>query len=317
MNNLTPKYPLISIAMVSLLACCHVHATNNTLAPGQAPTLSQLLETRTSSTEDSASSSSIRLEALRTTALSIGTQAGLAFQYGENQKRLETISLYMSKTYPFQALMMEGNVVPPIIVEAVDVYDQQSSSQLRLADKERTILSPPRFSYAAPDWRDYFYHDFHYETTAIANVAPKTPEEEAIWKNSLAEGYKLGVEQANAVLDRDTARLARDLNGMRLYHQLLLAGKVTKPYVSVVHMGVTGNKNGTMKEGESLLQISATPEFIMNPGQWNVPLSESIQARLKVLADPIKGAELVTESGSSKEYLELPNFGSKKKDNTR
>lgn len=216
------------------------------------------------------------------------------------------MSLFMDKTFPFQAMMMEGNVVPPVITEVVEVFDQQSLSQLRLADRERTILSPPRFSYAAPNWRDYFSHDFAYEASAISNVVAKTSEEQALWKSALTEGYQLGIEQAAKIFDNDTARMARDLNGMRLYHQLLSAGKVTKPFVSVVHMGVTGDKNSTMKEGESFLQISATPEFVMNPNQWNVALPSSIQERLKVLADPVQGAKLVEKLGVSKESRAFP-----------
>lgn len=275
-------------------------------AAAPAPTLDELLRSATASSEIASSINPMRREALRTTALSIGTQAGLAYGYNANQQRLETISLQMDKTYPFQALMMEGNVVPPVISEVREVYDQQSSSQLRLTDKERTILAPPRFAYAAPSWRDYYAHEFSYDAAAVANVTPKTPDEQALWKASMAEGYQLGRDQSNKVLDNDSARLARDLNGMRLYHQLLNAGKVTKPYVSVVHLGVTGDKNSVMKEGESLLQISATPEFVMNPNLWEVALPSSIRERLKVLADPEQGAKLVGRMGLSQESRSLP-----------
>ena len=295
----------ILIGILALFAVANCFVIDAIAAENTPPTLDQLLAIQPKTSDDPLKIDSMRAEALRGTALAVGTQAGLAFKYAENMRRLESISLYMDKTYPFQALMLEGNVVPPVIVEVTEVYDQISSSKLRLADRERTILTPPRFAYNPPSWRDYFFHNFKYDPTATTNIIPETPEEKNVWTKALTEGYRLGEEQANKILNDDTARLARDLNGMRLYHQLLIAGKVTKPYVAVVHTGVTGDKKSTMKEGESYLQISATPEFVMNSSDWDVPLSASIQERLKVLADPVKGAKLVEKAAVATEIESL------------
>lgn len=250
-----------------------------------------------------------KIEALRDAALSYGMQAGLAAEYAKTMKRLEASALYMDKTYPFQALMMEGNVVPPVIEEINNVFDQQDSDHIRIADRERRISAPPRFAYTTPSWRDYYQHDFRFDSDATPLVIPKTSEEKEFWKKTVREGYEAGVNQAHKIFDMDTAMLSRDINGMRLYHQLLQAGKVTKPYVAVVHSGVTGNKKGLLKEGESHLQISATPEFVMDSNQWKIPLPTSIQERIRLLADPVLGGKLVESLGSSKDTESLKQRG--------
>ena len=286
-----------SIAAFSSMAMAADNATP--------PTLDELLAKPPAAPDENSKISPQRLEGLKESAITYGMQAGLAFEYKKIMKRLDALASLMDRTYPFQALMMEGNVVPPVITEVDDVYDQDGSDKLRLADKERTILVPPRFSYSAPTWRDYFMHTFPFDSAAIVGVTPKTSEEEDIWKKTVKEGYEEGVAQADKIFANDTARLTRDLNGMRLYHQLLNAGKVTKPYVSVVHMGVTGNKKSVMKEGESLLQISATPEFVMSSKDWSVDLPQNIQDRLKVLVDPVAGAKLSEKLGVASEVDSL------------
>lgn len=269
------------------------------------PTLQQALEGPLSRDESKSSVNAMRYEALHSTGLEYGLQAGLAYQYDSNMKRLDSLSEMMEKTYPFQSMMMEGNVVPPVISEVIGVYDQQSSTSIRLADKERTIIAAPRFSFAAPSYRDYFIHDFSFSASGLLGLTPKGPDELLIWKAAVTEGYAAGRAQALQVFSDDTARLARDFNGMRLYHQLLSAGKVTRPYVAVAHTAVTGDKDSTMKEGESLLQISASPEFVMNSKEWNVELAKSIQSRLAILVDPVDGGKMVSSLGISRETKSL------------
>lgn len=283
---------------------CFFSVSSVLWADDKAPTLQQALVIPKSESV-SKSINPMRFEALRSTGLEYGLQAGLSFQYEENIKKLDSISEQMTNIYPFQSLMMEGNVIPPIISEVLGVYDQQSSTMIRLADKERTIIAPPRFSHTAPSYRDYFMHDFTFTPSAFIGVVPKNTEEEQVWKTAVTEGYAAGRAQAIKIFSDDNARLDRDFNGMRLYHQLLNAGKVTRPYVVVAHSGVTGDKNTTMKEGESFLEISATPEFVMNSDEWKVDLSVAIRKRLEVLVEPTAGAELVKKSGVVKESKSL------------
>lgn len=270
------------------------------------PTLQEALDFPSIGTSVSKNINGMRYEALRSMGLEYGLQAGLAYQYRENIKRLDTLVDEMEKTYPFQSLMLEGNVIPPIISEVIGVFDQQSAVQIRIADKERTIIAPPRFSYAAPSYRDYFLHDFSFSTSALG-VAPKNKDEEAVWKDAVTIGYEAGREQAMKVFSDDAARLSRDFNGMRLYHQLLNAGKVTRPYVVVAHSSVTGDKNLSMKEGESHLEISVAPEFVMDSSNWKVNVSSKIQERISTLVDPEAGAAIVVNSGVSRESKSIEN----------
>lgn len=313
MNTMKP----IKLKLVLVIVLMNVAFSQFSFAaPGQVdvPGLEDLVNRVPGVVESESSINPIRLMALRDAAFTYGIQAGLASEYAKTMKRLESTSINMDRTYPFQALMMEGGVVPPIIAEVNNVFDQTGVDKIRISDRERTIISAPRFSYTTPSWRDYYYHDFRFDQNTTPMVTPKTPDELEFWKKSVREGYAAGIEQAHKVFENDTALLSRDINGMRLYHQLLLAGKVTKPYVATIHSGVTGDKNSLLKEGESFLKISATPEFIMDSNLWTVPLPSTIRDRIKIMVDPVAGGALVDKLGIAKES---DSFSANKKESKK
>lgn len=277
------------------------------LSQASAPTLEQVLNRRPQSSEVTASSvTAARLKVLREAGLQYGMQAGLAYGYDFIMGELEKRAKALDTLYPFSSLVLEGNVIPPVLKEVRDVFDLTSAKTLRLADREVVLKTPPRFAHGSPSWRDYVAHNFTFDDKAVANISPQNDDESKVWDSAVKEGYGLGYDDAFRNLDDDLTACDSDLTGMKLYHQLLVAGKVTKVYVAVSHFGVTGDKNANLKEGESFLKISATPEFVMNPAQWNVDQSAAIEARIRTLVDPEEGAKLVEASGVVK-GVDSPN----------
>lgn len=215
----------------------------------------------------------VRFSALRDTALAYGAQAGLARRTWEIRARLERAAPELDETYNFQSLMIGKNVLPPVLTEAREVFDQQADDLLRLVGAVYRIESQARFTYAPPTWRTYLSRNFRFDAKAVAAVKPQNDDEAKVWKRFVEQGFKSGVEQADRMLKEDLARLNRDFRGMALYRTLLAENKVTAPFVAEAKTGVTGSGD-TMNVAEIVLRISATPQFVRDVGEWNRKLDD-------------------------------------------
>lgn len=271
-----------------LLAVATLGSTQTIAA---APSLEQLLSSP-SAAPATTGIPDVRYQALIETARTRGNAAGLAWQTQQIATRLNSIAPKLDTIYNFAALMMEGNVLPPVITRAKDVYDQKNDSTLMLIGERYDIRQPPRFTYVAPNWRSYLLaSDFAFDASAPALVTPESSAETGIWKKALAEGYEMGVVQANQILEENFARLKADFEGMLLYRELLRRGMVTKPYVSVGHFGVTGDKKKGMSVGESILRIQAAPEFVTDSKAWKTEsASQLLRAAEAAVIDEMAGA---------------------------
>jgi defect-in-organelle-trafficking protein DotC len=268
----------------ALAAACSV-AWASASGSQEPPSLDALLATQPASPER-ADIPAIRFNAIRETGLTYGSQAGLARRSYENMKRLERQAAQLDVVYNFQALMLEGNVVPPVLTETNDVYDQSSDDMLRVIGKVYRIESQARFVYTTPTWRSYVMNSYSFDGNVVAAVAPKSANEERVWKDAVAEGFKLGAEQADEILKANFAVLQRDFKGMVLYHKLLDQGMVTRPFVASNRSGVRRAEDGSMHIGEVFLRITASPEFVTETEQWKKGHRSQTAERLRALADP-------------------------------
>ncbi len=254
-----------SVIFAAALSSCSLGAH----ASAPAPSLEDLIK-QSNSPSASVGIPDVRYTAIVDTARTRGNSAGLAWQYGVIKKRLESMASNLDIIYNFGALMMEGNVLPPVMSKAQDVYNQKADDLIQLVGETYSIRQPARFTYVAPSWRSYLLSaEYTFDASIAPLVTPENDRERQVWTKALEEGYKMGIEQANQILDANFARLKADFEGMRLYRELLRKGMVTKPYVSTGHYGVTGDKKGSINIGESLLRISVSPEFVMDSKKWN------------------------------------------------
>jgi len=279
-----------------LFACFAASAQSK--SGGTPPSLTDILRGVPSSPEGSGVAP-IRYNAIRETAMTYGSQAGLAYRSHEILKNLEASAQKLDVVYNFQALMVEGNVVPPVLTELTEVFDQPSDDHIRVIGKVYRIDQQARFSYTPPSWRSYVHRDYAFDQNVVANVAPKSDEELKIWRASVEEGYKLGEQLANANLSENFARLQKDFRGMILYHRMLTDGMVTKPYVASSNLGVTRTADGAMHVGEVILRITANPDFVDAPGSWQSGPKNVISDRLKRSVDPAFGEQMMRDAQKS------------------
>lgn len=300
--KLTSLFSVLVVAAGPLCGLADAYAQASAGAP---PTLSELLK-QTPASPDGAGMPTIRFNAIRETAITFGAQAGLARRTFDNLKRLERQAQELDVIYNFQSLMVEGNVVPPVMTETTDVYDQSSEDMLRVIGKVFRIEQQARFTYAPPTWRAYLMMGYTFDSNVVAAVAPQTDAERQLWKQGAEEGFALGSAQADTILKDNFARLQRDFLGMVKYHQMLEAGMVTKPYVASTQRGVVRAEDGSMHVGEVFLRITASPDFVSEPGKWKSGPRGLAAERLRSIADPeladrmlqeAKAAGLVRERG--------------------
>ncbi len=226
--------------------------------------------------------STLRLGALKATALSYGTQAGYARRAFEIQGKVQSQARELDRVFDFQGLMLDRNVLPPVLVEAANTLTHTGPDALRLSDHTYQIASQARFVTAAPNWREYLLSSM---TAALGglelSLVPRDAAEKRYWDAQVRAGWSVGVQQADQVFAAQLARLSRDYKGMVLYRHLLSLNMVSKPFVAESNMGVTGDGN-QIAVNDRVLRITAMPQLETRAEQWRaklLPLPDSATDR--------------------------------------
>lgn len=280
------KRTLVALSALLLLAASSSAFANDS---DMAPSLDDLVKGSMGSSGTGIPD--IRYNGLVETARTRGNGAGLAWESKNIALRLQQVGPGLDVIYNFVALMMEGNILPPVMSKAVDVYDQQSDDMINIVGVSYVKRQPARFTYVAPSWRSYLvFDDYKFDSSVAPLMSPSGDKELAVWNKALKEGYEMGVEQADQILDMNFKRLKADFQGMRLYRELLKNGLVTKPYISTGHFGITGDKDKVMNIGDSILKISVAPAFVMNEAEWKVKPDGQAAELLKAAENAANGS---------------------------
>ena len=158
-------------------------------------------------------------------------------------------------------------MIPPVLIEVRDIYDQTDSDTLRLGKTYYKIVSQAHFSSNPPSWRTYLLRNYAANYDGDSGITPKSAAERALWERSVTEGWNRGAKQANLILREGWQLLQRDYLGMILYHTLLREGQVTQPYVSTTQTDIEGTPE-EMTVGNTVLRIAAKPELVPNRSDW-------------------------------------------------
>jgi defect-in-organelle-trafficking protein DotC len=252
-------------------------------------------------------SSSPRLKALRDAAMTYGIQGGLAHRTFEINAIERTRTQQLDAIYNFNALMLDDNVVPPVLTESSASAKISGGDVIRLSDATYSIVMQAHFASSAPNWRDYLRPGQVYEAKLPDGaILPKNSDETAMWKSAVAEGWTVGVRQADQVFSQELSRLDRDYKGMVLYKRLLAEHMVSKPYVGKAELGITGN-GSSMAINDRVLRITATPQLnsrasawqpLVQPGSASSTTDSPSPASTDTPADDSGGAQTFPMQGS-------------------
>lgn len=216
--------------------------------------------------------SGLRLGALKSVALGYGTQAGYARRAFEIREQIQSRTRELDRIYDFQGLMLDRNVLPPVLVETASTLSMTGTDTLRLSDHTYQIVSQAKFVTAAPSWREYLLTSL---TVSMGgqdlSLVPRDPSEKRFWDAQVRAGWQVGVQQADQVFAAQLARLSRDYKGMVLYRHLLSLNMVSKPFVAESNLGVTGDGN-QIAINDRVLRITALPQLETRSEQWRAKL---------------------------------------------
>lgn len=217
--------------------------------------------------------SPIRLQALRETAIHLGATGALAWRAKHIDAALTKQSTYLSHVFNFQQLLLNHNVLPPVLVEATDLLNLASNDAVRTASKTYKILEQARFVTTAPTWRTYLWMDYKKPTLPNYTLLPKNRAEAAAWNKFIKVGWKEGLQQANDIFSVNLHRLKRDYTGMVLYRKLLAQHIVSAPYVAQADLGVTGNSK-QIRINDRVLRITSHSKLQTNSSKWTPVLTK-------------------------------------------
>jgi defect-in-organelle-trafficking protein DotC len=250
----------------------------------------QAMENKKSSNKPTnGQTSKIREMALKETALSVGAQSALAYRAKIIDEQLIRQARYLDAIYDFKALVLEHNVLPPVLLEGRNTLNLADTQTIRISDRVYKVAKQAQFVTTPPNWRQYLWMDYKKPETPHMTLLPKTKDERLIWVHYVTRGWQNGVEQANTILQENIARIKEDFAGMILYRKLLAMNMVTPPYVSHTDLGITGDQN-EMHIDDKVLRITALPALNMNSSEWKAALAKDEKA-LEQLNDLEKRVE--------------------------
>jgi defect in organelle trafficking protein DotC len=229
----------------------------------------------------------IRLENLQQTARSIAAQASLAWRSRQLNSMLHSQRKYLDRIFNFNYLILNQNVLPPILAEGRNILNLADDYTIRVSDHEYQIVQPPRFITTPPNWRNYIWMGYKKPETPNGTLLPKNSSERAIWNEYIQAGWNDGITQADQIFSTNLARLKRDYEGMILYRKLLAQNMASPPYVSRAELGVTGDSNN-IHINDRVLRITAISELQPDSKNWHpvMPVKPAEKKECTLSNDP-------------------------------
>lgn len=228
--------------------------------------------------------SPIRRQALQQTASSLGAQGALAWRADHLNVALEHQTTDLDRIFNFRMLLINNNVLPPVLSESSGSLHLDSDHALRLAEHTFRIVNNARFVTAPPTWREYLLLNFRRPDPPDRSILPRNFTETQIWNDCLVTGWNQGVQQANDIFSANLHRLKRDFEGMILYRKLLAQNMVTAPYVAQADLGVTGDEN-QIRINDQVLRITAISKLRTNSSEWTPVLSQAPATAQEMLGE--------------------------------
>lgn len=209
----------------------------------------------------------IRFAAIRQAAMSLGARGGLAWQARNIDLAMRSEEIFLDQIFDFNQLMLNHNVLPPVLIESDNNLSLDDDDTLRINTKTYRIIRPARFVTAPPNWRDYLWLRFDQPDLTNRSLLPQTRAEAQVWNHYVKIGWNNGIAQANMIFTDNLNRLKRNMLGMILYRKLLALHMVSSPFVAKAQLGVTGDAT-QLHINDQVLRITAQSELQPNSKRW-------------------------------------------------
>lgn len=215
----------------------------------------------------------IRLKAIKETATTLGARGGLAYRGFQINQSLKDQARELDQIFNFNQLLINNNVLPPVLVTSNNNANLSSQTAIRYASKTYKIITPARFVTAAPTWRTYLWMSYKKPELPDKTLLPNTKAEAEVWNKYIRTGWEQGLEQANAIFDANLNRLKRDYMGIVLYRKLLAQGMVSAPYIAKANLGVTGDSK-EIRIDDRVMRITKGSALQPDSKQWKAIITK-------------------------------------------
>lgn len=224
----------------------------------------------------------IRLKQMRESARILGIHSGFNYEIERLQKALLSIEGSLDKVFDFGVLMRSTNtgqfeafLLPGVVEETKGkVSISPDGKSMEFIEESFETLYEEKFVTEQPSWRNYLLlNPFKDYQPPFNGILPKNNIEAEAWRESIKEGWELGVRQANQELIANSRILRRDFIGMIKYLRLSLEGKIDGASLAFTRKLVESDGN-IMNINKSNYQISSPAQFNADSGEWEIlPLS--------------------------------------------
>ena len=209
----------------------------------------------------------IRFAGIRQAATSLGARGGLCWEGRNIDMALQAESVFLDQVFDFNQLLLDHNVLPPVLAESDDNLNLDDNDTLRIATKTYRIVYSARFVTAPPNWRDYLWMRFEKPALTDRSLLPQTHAEATVWNYFFRLGWTNGAEQADAIFTDNLNHMERDMIGMILYRKLLAEHMVSAPFVAKAQLGVTGDST-QLRINDQVLRITSQSALQPNAKKW-------------------------------------------------
>lgn len=270
------KFILSSVIILSalLISCA---SRNNVGDTGSLAGIQAMGNSKYTRAQSKQKMGKIREMALKEIALSLGAQGGLAWRAKIIDEHLTKQARNLDTIYDFNSLVLEHNILPPVLLEGRNTLNLADSQNIRISDRTYKVSKQAHFITTPPTWRQYLWMDYVKPEAPNVTLLPKTKAEKEIWCIYTEKGWKNGIEQANIILEENIGRIKEDFGGMILYRKLLAMNMISQPYVSHTDLGVTGDGN-ELHIDDRVLRITALPELNINSSEWKAAVAKDENA---------------------------------------
>lgn len=205
----------------------------------------------------------VRVSLIENAARGVGIRGGYAAEATRiNDLLLARYRAALDRRYDFRPLMLQqGYVVPPAITRISNVRQLSGPNYLYLTNGSYEIVRQARLTTLTPTWIDWLMLPIR-DVRPPDNLSLDSPEERAIWRRAVADGWEAGVREARMTFTTALATLHRDYHGMILFAALARAGAVSVPQVDIRSRAWRVTDDGRRAfEGETTLEIVVDSRF--------------------------------------------------------
>lgn len=201
----------------------------------------------------------LRFRSMRQEGLRLGAQAGLAERYSMIMEYLGKNESKANVIFSFAGFVNDGNLLVPAVHQAQNQF-KMDGEEARVVSNAYTIAEEARIVSSVPTWRDWLAQEYEMPEQPHYSLLPRTPGEIKVWEQSVTDGWRAGVVQANDIYSDRLNDLTRAVEGRYLY-RVLEEKKMIEPSLLRVERNKVTYNGRTMNIGEVIYSVQSKANY--------------------------------------------------------